>query len=77
MGAAAFLISEFFSVTISPAAAFKQTAFEKSLSSPLNIFIILSALYCASSPSKSLNLFAPIFNSLGSIIISEILPSFN
>ena len=37
----ASLNSEFFSVTMSPAAAFKQTAFEKSLSTPLNIRIDL------------------------------------
>ena len=38
--------------TINPAAAFKQTAFEKSLSLPLKISIILLALKLASSPIK-------------------------
>ena len=61
-----------FSETIRPAAAFKQTAFEKSLSSPLNISNILFALNFASSPSKSLNSFASIFSFIGSINISEI-----
>ena len=37
----------------------------------------INALNLASSPNKSSNLFAPMFNSLGSIVISEILPSFN
>jgi len=60
------------SETIRPAAAFKQTAFEKSLSSPLKMSIILFALNSASSPSKFSNLSAFIFKSFGSITISEI-----
>ena len=63
---------ECFSATIRPAAAFRQTAFEKSLSSPLKILIILLALNFASSPNKFSNLSAYIFKSFGSIIISEI-----
>ena len=53
---------EIFHATIKPAAAFKQTAFEKSLSSPLNILIILSALNFASSPTRFSNLSALTFN---------------
>ena len=61
-----------FSETIKPAAAFKQTALEKSLSSPLNISIILSALNFASSPTKFSNLSALTPKAFGSIFISDI-----
>ena len=68
---------EYFSETISPAAAFKQIAFEKSLSSPLNTSIILLAFYLGSSPNKFSNLSAFIFNSFGSIVILVISPFFS
>ena len=63
--------------TISPAAAFKQTAFEKSLSLPVNISIILLALNFESSPNRFSNFFALIFSSLGSIENSDNRPFFN
>ena len=52
-------------------------ALEKSLSSPLKIFIILSELNFASPPIRFSNLSAFILNSFGSIMISEILLFFN
>ena len=69
--------SLFFSMTIRPAAAFKHTDLEKSLSSPLKISIILFELNSASSPKRLSNFSAFIFNSLGSIVSFEILLSFN
>ena len=63
----------YLSDTISPAAAFKQTAFEKSLSFPLKISIILFALNSGLSPNKFSNLSVFIFKSFGSIEISEII----
>ena len=68
---------ELVSETKRPSAAFRRTALEKSLSSPLYILIILSALNLASSPNRFSNLSALMFNSIGSISISEILLSFN
>ena len=68
---------EFFSITIKPAAAFRHTALEKSLSSPLKISIILLALKLASSPIKFSNFSAFILSSFGLINNSDILPFFN
>ena len=66
-----------FSLTINPAAEFKQTAFEKSLSFPLKISIILSALKLASSPIKFSNFSALTLSNFGSIWILDIFPFFN
>ena len=73
----AFLKSFSFPATINPAAVFKATDCENSLEVPLYISIIFSELYSAFFPFK-FSLF-PEFkpSSLGSIVNSFILPSFN
>ena len=68
---------ELFSDIINPAAAFRHTALEKSLSLPSNISIILFALNFASSPIRFSNLSAFTLNSFGSMIISDITLFFN
>ena len=69
-------LNEFdFSATSKPAAAFKQTAIEKSLSLPWNISFILVALYSGSFPTILSKLIASIPKSFGFKIDSLIFPS--